>query len=69
MSRRIVIGDIHGCLKTLQQLLEKKVRPDTGDELYFVGDYIDRGPDSKGVLDYLIAMKDSGYKMVFIRES
>jgi serine/threonine protein phosphatase 1 len=67
MSRRIVIGDIHGCLKTLQQLLEKKVRPDTGDELYFVGDYIDRGPDSKGVLDYLIAMKDSGYKMVFIR--
>ena len=67
MSRRIVIGDIHGCLKTLQHLLEKKIRPGTGDELYFVGDYIDRGPDSKGVLDYLISMKDKGQKMVFIR--
>lgn len=67
MSRRIIIGDIHGCLKTLQQLLEKKIKPETGDKLYFVGDYIDRGPDSKGVLDYLIGMKESGYNMVFIR--
>lgn len=67
MSRRIVIGDIHGCLKTLQELLEKKILVTAQDQLYFVGDYIDRGPDSKGVLDYLIGMKRNGFKMVFIR--
>ncbi len=67
MGRRIAIGDIHGCIKTLQQLLEKKVQARKADQLYFVGDYIDRGPDSKGVLDYLIGMKEKGYEMVFIR--
>ncbi len=67
MSRRIVIGDIHGCLKTLQELLENKIQAGMEDHLYFVGDYIDRGPNSKGVLDYLIDMKEKGYKMVFIR--
>ena len=67
MSRRIVIGDIHGCLKTLQELLEKKILVTAQDQLYFVGDYIDRGPDSKGVIDYLIRMKRNGFKMVFIR--
>ena len=67
MSRRIVIGDIHGCLKTLQELLDKKIQVGLRDQLYFVGDYIDRGPDSRGVLDYLIGMKREGFKMVFIR--
>ena len=67
MNRRIVIGDIHGCLKTLRQLIDKKISPQIGDELYFVGDYIDRGPDSKGVLDLLIDMREQGLAMVFIR--
>ncbi len=67
MRRRIVIGDIHGCLKTLRQLLEQKIQAGKEDELYFVGDYIDRGPDSKGVLDYLIGLKKDGYQTVFIR--
>jgi serine/threonine protein phosphatase 1 len=67
MSRRIVIGDIHGCLTTLKGLLEEKVGVKKDDKIYFVGDYIDRGPDSKGVLDYLIRMKHAGYDCVFIR--
>lgn len=67
MGRRIVIGDIHGCRKTLRTLLEKKIGILKDDELYFVGDYIDRGPDSKGVLDDLIEMREDGYRMVFIR--
>ncbi|MFC2098674.1 metallophosphoesterase family protein [Bacteroidota bacterium] len=67
MGRRIIIGDIHGCLKTIQELMEKKIRPVMEDKLIFVGDYIDRGPDSKGVLDYLIGLKEEGYNMVFIR--
>jgi serine/threonine protein phosphatase 1 len=67
MGRRLVIGDIHGCLKTLQSLLEKKIMLSREDEVYFVGDYIDRGPDSKGVLDYLIELIENGYQTVFIR--
>ncbi len=67
MGRRIAIGDIHGCFNTLKELLENKVRVEKQDRLFFVGDYIDRGPDSKGVLDYLIGMKQDGFKMVFIR--
>jgi serine/threonine protein phosphatase 1 len=67
MGRRIVIGDIHGCLKTVQHLLTRKVRIADEDELYFVGDYIDRGPDSKGVIDYLIGIRNEVRKIVFIR--
>ena len=53
-----VIGDIHGCLGHLERLLEG-VRPDlTRDRLIFIGDYIDRGPDSKAVVDYILRLKE-----------
>lgn len=45
-----VIGDVHGCNKTLNSLL-LKLKLNQADSLYFVGDLIDRGPDSKGVID------------------
>ena len=45
-----VIGDIHGCLTPLQRLLDK-VGPGPGDELVFIGDYIDRGPQSREVVE------------------
>ena len=49
-----VIGDIHGSLAPLKRLLEH-LEPDLHqDRLLFVGDYIDRGPDSQGVVDYII---------------
>ncbi|MBM4274180.1 MAG: serine/threonine protein phosphatase [Deltaproteobacteria bacterium] len=51
------IGDIHGCLGFLEELLDE-VQPDlTRDRLIFIGDYIDRGPESKAVVDYLINLK------------
>jgi serine/threonine protein phosphatase 1 len=50
-----VIGDIHGCLPPLQQLLEK-VAPRSGDEVVFIGDYIDRGPHSREVVEYLLGL-------------
>ena len=56
MGRRLVISDIHGCSKTLNALL-KKINLNEKDTLYFLGDYIDRGPDSSGVLDTLIKLK------------
>lgn len=57
MIRRIVVGDIHGCAKTFKKLIEEKIRPGREDELILVGDYINKGPDSKGVLDFLMELK------------
>ncbi|MGH7739582.1 MAG: metallophosphoesterase family protein [bacterium] len=57
------IGDIHGCLKALRGLLKQlPVKPE--DELIFLGDYIDRGPDSKGVLDYLIQEQKPNWRFL-----
>ncbi|MDX1439840.1 MAG: metallophosphoesterase family protein [Rubricoccaceae bacterium] len=53
------IGDIHGCRKTLELLLERlDARPE--DHLLFVGDYVDRGPDSYGVIELLIELERQG---------
>jgi serine/threonine protein phosphatase 1 len=52
------IGDIHGSLESLERLLEK-INPDLPkDRLVFVGDYIDRGPQSKAVVDYIIRLQN-----------
>lgn len=48
--RTLAIGDIHGCLRALDTLLEQ-VDPQSDDLVVTLGDYVDRGPDSKGVLD------------------
>jgi hypothetical protein len=47
--RHIFIGDVHGCLAELEDLLAK-VGPVKGDKLIFVGDLVDRGPNSLGVI-------------------
>ncbi len=52
----IAIGDVHGCAKTLRALLGR-LDPQKDTHLVFVGDYIDRGPDSKGVIDLLIDLR------------
>ncbi|MBN1848124.1 MAG: serine/threonine protein phosphatase [Deltaproteobacteria bacterium] len=55
-NKTFIIGDIHGCLSALLNLIEKiKWRPDK-DRLIFLGDYIDRGEDSKGVVDYILSL-------------
>ncbi|NTV48953.1 MAG: serine/threonine protein phosphatase [Geobacteraceae bacterium] len=59
--RRFAIGDIHGCCKTLKKMLEEVLRLRPVDTLYLLGDYIDRGPDSLGVLDYLLELQKSGF--------
>jgi serine/threonine protein phosphatase 1 len=53
MPRTIAIGDIHGCSRALDRLLAD-VDPRPVDTVVTLGDYVDRGPDSKGVLDRLI---------------
>jgi serine/threonine protein phosphatase 1 len=54
--RTLAIGDIHGCLRAFDALL-KEVNPECGDLVVVLGDYVDRGPDSKGVLDRLIVLQ------------
>lgn len=66
-ARRWVIGDVHGCSKTLRSLIEDKIQPGKSDKVIFVGDYVDRGPDSKGVLAYLMELRLMGYKLVMLR--
>ncbi len=67
MGRKLVISDIHGCLKTFQYLLEETLQLTKEDKLYLLGDYIDRGPDSKGVLDLLISLSQNGFQVYPLR--
>jgi serine/threonine protein phosphatase 1 len=64
MNKRWVIADIHGCVNTLKALIEEQIKPAHSDELYFLGDYIDRGPDSQGVIDYMWVLKKEGYTVI-----
>lgn len=63
MSRQIAISDIHGCLLTFKALLENKLELQLEDELYLLGDFIDRGPESKAVIDYVLFLKEHGYQV------
>ncbi|MDX1666539.1 MAG: metallophosphoesterase family protein [Saprospiraceae bacterium] len=56
---RYAISDIHGCAKTFEYLLDA-LSVQKGDELFLLGDYIDRGPDSKGVIDLIFQLKKEG---------
>lgn len=66
-ERRLAIGDIHGCYKTFIQLVEQKIGFTKNDALYLLGDYIDRGKNSKLVLDWIINMRSSGYTIYALR--
>ena len=53
MPRTLAIGDIHGCSTALAALL-KAINPQPSDTIITLGDYVNRGHDSKGVLDQLL---------------
>ena len=63
-NRIIAIGDIHGCFENLRKLIEK-VSPEDSDLFVFLGDYIDRGPDSPHVVEFLIEFAER-YRSVFL---
>jgi serine/threonine protein phosphatase 1 len=56
-GRILAIGDIHGCNHRLRQLLDRIEIDPHADTLVFVGDYLDRGPDVRGTIDTLLAIK------------
>lgn len=67
MTRQIAISDIHGCVKTFEHLVLDKVELGKKDTLYLLGDYINKGPDSKGVIDFIISLQESGYQVKCLR--
>src|SRR5262245_49041694 len=60
MPRLLAIGDVHGCSRALDALLlAVQLRPD--DQVVMLGDYVDRGPDSRGVLGRVMALHATGH--------
>ncbi|PLV56856.1 metallophosphoesterase family protein [Thermotoga sp. SG1] len=59
------VGDIHGCFLALKILIERlPLKKD--DELVFLGDYVDRGPNSKEVVEFLVELSRH-HKCIFLR--
>ena len=65
MTRHLAIGDIHGCITALQTLVDF-VEPRPSDTIITLGDYIDRGPDSRAVLDFIINL-DEMHQLIPLR--
>ncbi len=57
--RLLAIGDIHGCSRALDTLLDL-VQPDPDDWIVTLGDYVDRGPDTRGVIERLLELNATG---------
>ena len=64
------VGDIHGSLSKLEimlPLIRQDHDPDVSNTIVFLGDYIDRGPDSRQVVELLMTEPLKGFKHVFLR--
>ncbi|WMJ71773.1 metallophosphoesterase [Cytophagaceae bacterium ABcell3] len=55
---RYAISDIHGCSKSFNAVLGD-LKLEKGDELFLLGDYVGKGPDSKGVLDMILDLQNN----------
>lgn len=66
-GRTFAISDIHGCARTFQKLVQEEIHLEKSDKLYLMADYIDRGPDSKGVIDYILHLQDNGHNVYTLR--
>ncbi len=67
MPKQWVIPDIHGCNMSLRSLVESQIVPSKDDRIFFLGDFVDRGPDSKGVLDYVMGLQEQGYDILALK--
>lgn len=67
MKKIYAIGDIHGCIDKLTDLMSKINVDLSRDTLVFLGDYIDRGRFSYEVVSYLIQLKKRAENVVFLK--
>lgn len=66
-ARTLAFGDIHGCNSLLNRLLDRVNIDPLDDTLIFLGDYLDRGPDARGVIDRLLDLKASCPNLICLR--
>jgi serine/threonine protein phosphatase 1 len=65
-ERIIVVGDIHGCLGKLEEMMTRLAPTPGRDQLVFLGDYIDRGENSRGVIEYLLGLREKHPDTIFL---
>ena len=65
-GRRFAISDVHACSKTFKALLNQ-IDLQKEDQLFLVGDMVNRGPNSHKVLNRIIKLKKKGYQLYFLR--
>src|SRR5260370_13880264 len=66
-GRLFAIGDIHGCPDELAAIL-KAIAPGAGDTVVFVGDYVDRGPSARDVIELALDLERVGHaECVFLK--
>ena len=63
MNRLFAISDIHGCFKPFYELVLKIIKLKKSDRLILLGDYIDRGDQSKEVIDFILELQKSGFNV------
>ncbi len=62
--RIFAVGYIHGCFRSFKTLIEDKIRFNSSDKLILLGDYIDRGTESKEVIDYILRLQQNGFDII-----
>ena len=65
LGRHLAIGDIHGCITALESLIDA-VEPRADDTIVTLGDYVDRGPDARAVVDFVIQLSTQ-HKVIALR--
>lgn len=65
-GRQLVIPDIHACPKTFRELV-KKIELTVHDQLFLLGDYINKGPDNSGVIDFILELIENGFQLFPLR--
>ncbi len=63
MGRLFAITDIHGCFKPFYELVVNTIKLKKSDQLILLGDYIDRGDQSKEVIDFIIDLHKEGFNI------
>ena len=65
-GRTFVVGDLHGCVDEISALLDA-IEPTADDAICFLGDYVDRGPSPKGVIDRMLLLCEEGPRCTFLK--
>ena len=64
---RYALTDIHGCARTFKALVQEQLKLQKTDELYILGDLVNKGPDSKGVIDFILHLRNQHYQVHCLR--